>query len=64
MPVVEIKMLAGRNKEQKTLLVKAITQAMVEALDVNPDGVHVILQDIPREDWARGGILFSERQKG
>jgi 4-oxalocrotonate tautomerase len=63
MPVVEVKMLAGRNKEQKTRLVQEITRAMVETLGVTADGVHVILQDVPREDWARGGVLFSDRQK-
>lgn len=64
MPIVQVKMLAGRDKEKKTKLVQEITRVMVETLDATPDGVHVILQEVPREDWARGGILFSDRKKG
>jgi 4-oxalocrotonate tautomerase len=63
MPVVEVKMLSGRDKEKKKKLVQEITRAMVESLGITPDSIHVILQDVPREDWARGGVLFSDRKK-
>jgi 4-oxalocrotonate tautomerase len=62
MPIIEVKMLAGRDQEKKTRLVQELTQAMVESLGITADGIHVILQEVPREDWARGGVLFSDRK--
>ncbi len=57
MPVVTIQLWEGRTLEQKRALVRAITAAMVEHADVKPDGLHVILQEVPRENWGRAGVL-------
>jgi len=41
---------------------KAITDAMVEHCGAQRDGVHVIIYDIPKDSWARGGVLGVDRQ--
>ncbi|MCZ6633415.1 MAG: 4-oxalocrotonate tautomerase family protein [bacterium] len=61
MPFVNIRMLEGRTHEQKKELVKAITDAMVNICDAKPEGTMVVIQDIPRDHWARGGTLLSEQ---
>jgi len=61
-PVVTVQLWEGRTLEQKRALVAAITQAMVEHADAKPDGLHVILQEIPRENWARAGVLGVDRR--
>ncbi len=61
MPVVTVQMFEGRTLEQKRKLVKAITDAMVEHAGARPDGLHVVLQEIPPENWGRAGVLGSDR---
>jgi 4-oxalocrotonate tautomerase len=61
MPVVTVQLWEGRTVEQKRKLVRAITDAMVEHADARPDALHVILQEIPRENWGRAGVLGVDR---
>jgi 4-oxalocrotonate tautomerase len=61
MPVVTVQLWEGRTVEQKRNLVRAITDAMVEHADARPDALHVILQEIPRENWGRAGVLGVDR---
>ena len=60
MPIVEVKMYAGRSHAQKAELAKAITDAMVKIGKTTPEAVMVLFQDIPREDWAQAGVLASD----
>ena len=62
MPVVTVQLWEGRTLEQKRALVQAITDAMVEHAGAKPDGLHVILQEIPRENWGRAGVLGVDRK--
>jgi len=62
MPVVTVQLWEGRTVEQKRALVKAITDAMVEHAGANPDALHVVLQEIPRENWGRAGVLGVDRK--
>jgi len=61
MPVVTVELWEGRTLEQKRKLVRAITDAMVEHAGAKPDSLHVILHEIPRENWAKGGVLGVDR---
>ena len=61
MPVITVNMLEGRSREQKSDLVEAITTAMVEICKAKPEGIAVVIQEVPRENWGQGGILVSER---
>lgn len=57
MPTIRVDLFEGRTPEQKRNLVKAITQACVEALGSKPESVDVILYDIQPANWATGGEL-------
>lgn len=61
-PVVTVQLWEGRTVEQKRKLVRAITDAMVEHAGVNPDGLHVIVQDVPKDSWGRAGVLGIDRE--
>ena len=61
MPTIRVELLEGRTPEQKTALVKALTQAVVESLGSKSESVDVLLFDIPRQNWATGGVQWSER---
>jgi 4-oxalocrotonate tautomerase len=62
MPVVTVQMWTGRTREQKRKLVRAITDAMVEHAGAKAANLHVILQEVPKEDWALAGLLGDERK--
>jgi 4-oxalocrotonate tautomerase len=62
MPTLRVELLEGRTPEQKKDLVKALTQAVVDTLGSKPESVDILLYDIKRNDWATGGVLWSERQ--
>jgi 4-oxalocrotonate tautomerase len=64
MPTIRVDMFEGRTPEQKRNLVKAITQACVEALGSKPESVDVLLFDVKKENWATGGELHSEKKPG
>jgi 4-oxalocrotonate tautomerase len=62
MPVVTIQMWTGRTSAQKKKLVRAITDAMVQHADAKPTNLHVIIQEVPKENWALAGVMGDERK--
>jgi 4-oxalocrotonate tautomerase family enzyme len=63
MPVIHIMMTVGRSKEQKAKLARRFTDDMVEILGVNQDAVQITFHELPRENFARSGLLLPDRQK-
>jgi len=63
MPVLEVKMFAGRTNELKSLLAKRLTQVTVETLGVKPESVRVIIYDIPKENYAVAGETIAAREQ-
>ncbi len=61
MPLVEISMLTGRNDEMKENIIREVTDAVVRTSGAPPDAVTVIIRDVPRTDWARGGVPYSKK---
>ena len=61
MPFINVKMLEGRTQDQKRRLAKALTDAIVEICETKPEGTKVVIEDIPRGNWASGGVLISDR---
>jgi len=59
---VEIKLWAGRDVEFKKKLVEKITKVF-EEMGIPREAVSIIIYDIPKENWASGGILHSEKFK-
>lgn len=64
MPIITVDMWAGRTVEQKRILVKELTEAFVRASGGSPGGVQIVLRDVPKENWAVGGQLYSDRDGG
>ena len=61
MPIINVKMLEGRTEEQKSKLVKALTDAIVETCQAPREGTTVVIEEYPRRHWASGGKLMSEK---
>jgi 4-oxalocrotonate tautomerase len=62
MPTLRVELMEGRTPEQKKALVEALTQAVCDTLGSKPESVDILLYDIQRQNWATGGVLWSERQ--
>ena len=60
MPTLRVELFEGRTTQQKSALAKALTEACVRVLGSSSDGVDVLFYDIARQDWATGGVLWSE----
>jgi 4-oxalocrotonate tautomerase len=60
MPIVQISMIQGRTKEKKEELIKKVTDAIVEALQIPHDRVRIILNEVPKENLGYGGIPLSK----
>jgi 4-oxalocrotonate tautomerase len=60
MPLIHVEMWPGRTTAQKKQLAKAITDAMVSIAKTTPEATIVIFDDVPKENWAQGGVLSSE----
>ena len=57
MPVINVEMFAGRSREKKRALAKALTDAFVESCGGSPQSVQIIIRDVDKEDWSVGGSL-------
>ena len=60
MPTYHIEMLEGRTIAQKKKLVEEITRVTVEVLGGSASSVDILITDVKRENWATGGVLWSE----
>jgi 4-oxalocrotonate tautomerase len=58
---VQITMLEGRTMEQKRRAVKRITEALQEELRVKPEKLTIAFVEVPRQSYARNGVLLSDR---
>ena len=61
MPTIHVELFAGRTLEQKRALAQALTEATVGVLGGSPDAVDIIFSDVQRQDWATGGVLWSDK---
>jgi 4-oxalocrotonate tautomerase len=60
MPIVQISLLPGRTPEKKEELMRKVTEAIVEALQIPKDRVRILLYEMPKENIAYGGIPLSK----
>jgi 4-oxalocrotonate tautomerase len=62
MPTIRVELFEGRSVEQKRALAQALTEATVRVLGGSPDGVDIVFFDVARQDWATGGVLWSDKK--
>lgn len=55
MPIVDIKILEGRNTATKRRLIRAVTDSVEQALDVKRDAIRVLIHEIPAAHWGIAG---------
>lgn len=63
MPTLHVELFEGRTPAQKATLAKELTEVCMRVLGGSADGVDVIFTDVARQNWATGGVLWSEKPK-
>ena len=61
MPIVMVKMAAGRTLEQKQQLVDGIVDAVTAACGVAEHGVHVLIDEYSPTGWADGKKFLADQ---
>jgi 4-oxalocrotonate tautomerase len=60
-PLVRISHASTQDADQKRKLVRAMTDAYADATGADPAKVWVVLDEVPRENWATGGVPLADR---
>lgn len=63
MPIAHISILEGRTKEKRADLIRNVTHAICESLDVPAERVRVLLEVVPLDQWGIGGDTVEEIQR-
>ena len=62
MPIIQVHMIEGRTVDQKRALVANMTDAVSKSLDVKPEDVRIILQEMAKQDYAVAGVLVADKK--
>ena len=64
MPYVNIKVTdEGVTPEQKSELIRRVTIALVEVLQKRPDQTHIVIDEVPLENWGFDGVSAKEHRR-
>lgn len=64
MPYINIKITdEGVTKEQKRQLIEGVTQLMVDILNKSPKTTHVVIEEIPIDNWGADAKQYSNSKK-
>jgi 4-oxalocrotonate tautomerase len=64
MPIVHVELFPGRSETIKASLARRIVDAVAEVAGCSREGVHVIFDEVRKDDWALGPRLASQRKPG
>ncbi|RJS50298.1 tautomerase family protein [Bacillus sp. PK3_68] len=58
LPIITIEMLDGRTDEMQLTLIQEVTDAVSHTLNIDKEEIDIILHEVKRKHWAKGGILW------
>ncbi|MGI6558611.1 MAG: 4-oxalocrotonate tautomerase [Limnochordia bacterium] len=61
MPIINVAILEGRTLEQKRKLVEEVTKVVCDVLGCGEDAVTITIEELAKENLAKGGKLFLDR---
>lgn len=64
MPVVRIDLWEGRNIDTRRKLIQSVSRAVSESLDIPCERVHVILNEVSKDNWGMKGEQASRLEGG
>ena len=64
MPYVNIKVTDEQvTSTQKRKLIEGVTQLLVDVLNKNPKTTHIVIDEVPIDNWGYDGKQYSEAKK-
>ena len=64
MPYINIKVTdEGVTKTQKRELIEGVTQVLVNVLDKDPRTTHIVIDEVPIENWGYNGKQYTGTKK-
>jgi 4-oxalocrotonate tautomerase len=63
MPYINVRILAGATAEEKSAVIEGITDVMVKVLGKNPESTHIVIDEVPLENWGVKGKSVAEQRK-
>ena len=63
MPLIEIRLLEGRSREQKKRLLRAVTRAVRESIDAPLPSIRVWIREMASDEYMVAGELAADRNK-
>ena len=63
MPYVNIQITKGATRQQKSAIVKDVTESLATHLGKSPEHTHIVIQEIEEEDWGFAGMLTDDWKK-
>jgi 4-oxalocrotonate tautomerase family enzyme len=60
MPYVNVQITKGATREQKATIVREITETLVRTLGKKPEHIHIVIQNVERDDWGYNGVLSDD----
>lgn len=60
MPYINVQITQGASREQKSQIVKDMTDSLVKVLGKKPEHIHIVIQEIKEEDWGFAGMLTDD----
>jgi len=65
MPFITIKTFAGKPAEMKKRWIEEVTRVSMEVTGLkDPSIVNVVIEEIQKENWGKGGVPASELEGG
>ncbi len=58
MPYIQVRVAGKLNREQKESIAKEMTEVMQRVAGKPPEATYVVIEEVPRENWAKGGKLL------
>lgn len=56
MPIAQINITEGRDDEKKERLIAEVTDAICRSLEVKPETVRVLINEMPKQHFGIGGV--------
>lgn len=64
MPYINIKVTDENvTKDQKRKLIEGATQLVVDILNKNPETTHVVIDEVPVDNWGVNAKMYSDNKK-
>lgn len=64
MPVITVRTVEGVTAQQKEQLIERFTLAIKEVMGKNPEATHVVIEEIPAENWGIRGRTVAAIRSG